>query len=98
MSKKNGLDRNGYAPSIIPSDHCFFCEKTETARHEVFQGSGRREICKRNGLWCNLCPDHHCLVHDYKEWRLKLQIAFQREYEKEYTNTEFVKLIGKNYL
>ena len=55
------LDRNGYAPSIIPGHdeyRCLLCGKNGTAdpldRHEIFGGENRQKS-KRYGLWVHLC-------------------------------------------
>lgn len=55
------IDRNGYAPSIIPGHgeyRCLLCGKNGTAdpldRHEIFGGENRQKS-KRHGLWVHLC-------------------------------------------
>ena len=55
------LDRNGYAPSIIPGHdeyRCKLCARNGMAdhldRHEIF-GGANREKSKRYGLWVYLC-------------------------------------------
>ena len=77
------LDRNGYAPSILWDDGCRYCGAPETVRHEVFYGGGRRETCKRLGLWVSACPAHHELVHndhetdlDLKQWAQHLAMQY----------------------
>lgn len=47
------MDRNGYNPSIIPTQDgvCMLCGLcTDTARHEIFYGTGERRLSKRYGL------------------------------------------------
>lgn len=59
------LDRNGYAPSIIPSDEgCYWCGATggKIDRHEIFHGAYRKKS-KALGLWVNLCHDCHMTLH-----------------------------------
>lgn len=60
------MDRNGYNPSVMPTEDgkCMLCKlETQTVRHEVFPGTGPRDLCKRYGLWVNLCPRCHAKVH-----------------------------------
>ena len=64
------LDRNGYAKSIMATTagECYLCPYIgETARHEVFYGTGTRALSKRYGLWVNLCPRCHAEVHADKK-------------------------------
>ena len=56
------LDRNGYAPSIIPGHGeycCLLCGKNRyIERHEVFGGAYRAKS-KAYGLWVHLCESCH---------------------------------------
>ena len=64
------LDRNGYSKSIMATTagECYLCGYVgETARHEVFYGTGTRALSKRYGLWVNLCPRCHAEVHAHPE-------------------------------
>ena len=59
-------DRNGYNKSIMATTagECYLCGyEGETARHEVFYGTGARALSKHYGLWVNLCPRCHAEVH-----------------------------------
>lgn len=60
------MNRNGYNDSIINGFEdgvCYLCGRTGTARHEIFYGTGTRDLSKRYGLWVCLCPKCHELVH-----------------------------------
>lgn len=60
------MDRNGYNESIMATTagECYLCPYVgDTARHEVFYGTGTRALSKRYGLWVNLCPRCHAEVH-----------------------------------
>lgn len=103
----NGLDRNGYAPSIIP-DHsatqCWLCDcngRGKMDRHEVFHGPYRQKS-KRLGLWVNLCHvDCHLNgVHKSGEADKLLKAEGQRCAMREYgwTVEQFIAEFGKNYL
>jgi hypothetical protein len=85
-------------------DHCYFCERPREAEciHEVFFGPNR-QISIKNGFCVGLCHYHHNLgkkesVHENHDMDLELKQLYQKEYEKEHTRSEFIKLIGKSYL
>ena len=94
-------DSNGYKPSImltVPCK-CYLCNRiTDTARHEIFFGTANRKNSKKHGLWVNVCPDCHRVVHADKITDLWLKQMGQRKYELTHTRDEFVKLFGRNYL
>lgn len=101
----SGLDRNGYAPSIVQRNlsRCYWCagshEKLD--RHEIFGGSNRKKS-KELGLWVMLCHNscHLNGAHKHIAINLKLKKIGQRKAMKHYgwTTEDFIKIIGKNYL
>ena len=71
------MDRNGYNKSLLAttSGVCFVCGKyCDTARHEIFYGSGTRSLSKRYGLWVDLCPECHTRVHADPNWDKAVQL------------------------
>ena len=60
------------------------------------------KISIENGFCVGLCHAHHnttgTSVHFNKEMDLELKRVYQKEYEKNHTREEFIKLIGKSYL
>ena len=101
----NGLDRNGYAPSILQDDLscCFLCGHSDMKldRHEVW-GAANRQKSKALGLWVMLCHDacHLYGVHKYGVLADRLKKKAQRRAMEHYgwTTEEFIKIIGRNYL
>lgn len=94
-------DSNGYNPSILATrdGECYICNSlTETARHEIYFGTANRKNSKKHGLWVNLCPYCHYLVHRNRVTDLWLKEIGQRKYELTHTRDDFVKLFGRNYL
>lgn len=101
----NGLDRNGYAPSILQDDLscCFLCGHSDMKldRHEVW-GAANRQKSKRLGLWVMLCHDacHLYGVHKYavlaNRLKKKAQLIAMEHYG--WTIEDFIKEFGKNYL
>ena len=107
-SRSDGLDRNGYAPSILQDDmeHCFLCGRCDRKldRHEIFPGTAYREKSKRYGLWVLLC-NQPC--HEGKDGaqynrgiRERLSAYAQRLAMEEYgwTVEEFRAEFGKNWI
>ena len=101
----NGLDRNGYAPSILQEDlsRCFLCGHSDMKldRHEVF-GASNRQKSKAYGLWVMLCHDscHLYGVHSIGVLNRRLKEKAQRIAMEHYgwTTEDFIKEIGRNYL
>lgn len=97
------LDRNGYAPSKMPSvEGCFWCGRTDGKldRHEVFHGAYRQKS-KALGLWVLLCHNCHMkLHHESAEADAILkpmgQICAMKHYG--WDKAEFRRRFGKNYL
>lgn len=97
------LDRNGYAPSIMPSlEGCFWCGRTDGKldRHEVFHGAYRKKS-KALGLWVNLCHECHMALHHADATldtaiKQKGQCVAMEHYG--WDKAEFRRRFGKNYL
>lgn len=104
------LDRNGYAPSIIPGHdecRCYMCDKNGAYdpidRHEIF-GGGLREKSKRYGLWVHLCGftchrgDNG--VHRNRAIDLRLKQVAQMAAMEEYgwTVDDFREIFRNNYI
>lgn len=91
------LDSNGYAKSLFNTSerHCYLCPyEGDTARHEVYDGADRK-TSKATGMWINLCPKCHEIVHKNQD---DLHEIGQRVFERDHTHGEFITLFGKNYL
>ena len=90
-------DRNGYAPSILETEPgiCYLCRShKDTARHEIFFGTGNRKLSKACGLWVNLCPRCHALVHEDKRADEALK---RRGFEAYGDREDFYKLFRRYY-
>lgn len=83
-------------------DTCYFCGKPAQCIHEVYYGTANRKISIKNGFCVGLCHGEHNLytksVHNDRKMDLELKQLYQKEYEKNHTREEFIKLIGKSYL
>lgn len=100
------LDSNGYAPSILQyrtDCQCYRCGTTyDLARHEVYQGVGRRQSCKKYGLWVSLCYVCHAYIHNYpqSEEARELDVYAEKQALQSYNwkTEDFIKIFGKNYI
>ena len=83
-------------------ERCYFCGKPAQCIHEVYYGTANRRISIQNGFCVGLCHGEHNLytksVHNDRKMDLELKQLYQKEYEKNHTRDEFIKLIGKSYL
>ena len=82
---------------------CLVCKTTlGLHKHHVFFGRGLRQISDKNGFWVWLCGRHHNLsnegVHFNKELDNEIKKLTQHRYEEEHSRTEFMRLIGMNFL
>lgn len=95
------MDSNGYNTSLFSTEqgHCYLCNRVEdTARHEVFFGTGNRKLSKRYGTWVNLCPSCHSMVHSDRTYDLMLKRQAQMLFSRKYDHKKYMELFGKNYL
>lgn len=80
---------------------CYFCGKPKEHIHEVYFGRNR-QISIKYGFCVGLCAYHHEAsnnsVHKNRKMDLILKRRYQKEYEKTHTRSEFIKLIGENYI
>ena len=91
------------AKSVIQErKECYFCGKlTHLERHHVFGGVANRPISEKYGLTVWLC--HNCHTGNNgaqydKMKNLHLKQDAQFAFERNHTRSEWMKLIGKNYL
>ena len=83
---------------------CFLCAKLKgdtsekpCDKHHIYEGKNR-QVSERNGFYIYVCRKHHNMIHDHPKEFLWIKQKTQREYERDHTRKEFMKLIGRNYL
>lgn len=81
-------------------DKCIICGKKRDNLHEIFYGTGKRQLSIKYGCVIPLCYQHHLEIHDIHNngvlsiiWKVKCQEMF----EKVYPNLDFLEIFGKNY-
>lgn len=95
------------AKSIMSTEknRCFLCGRTgQMEKHHVFEGSGRRRLSEKYGLWVYLChgchnepPDgvHHNAV---KDRLLKAMVQIRAMHVYQWTVDRFRELFRKSYI
>jgi len=82
---------------------CEVCEMSPAVTtHEVYYGTANRKVSIKHKFQVKICARCHDAAH-YKisvghDMNMELRKQFQREYEKNHTKEEFIKLIGQDYL
>ena len=80
---------------IVKSGICEYCGQYSKRLdpHEVYGGSNRKRSIKHKfvKLICPKCHSNEVIIN-------QLRIDTQKEFEKEHTKEEFIKLIGKSYI
>lgn len=91
--------------SIVTSEmhRCYVCGRLGGMhKHEIFFGSGLRELSKLYGLVVPLCGTCHetgkDAVHKNRELDLHLKAIGQKAFEKHYPKESFLEVFGRNYL
>ena len=80
---------------LVKSGICENCGKFSKRLdpHEIYGGSNRKRSIKHKfvKLLCRECHSNENIIN-------QLKIDTQKEYEKNHTRNDFIKLIGKSYL
>lgn len=81
-------------------DKCIICGKKRDNLHEIFYGTGKRQLSIKYGCVIPLCYQHHLEIHNIRNngvlsiiWKVKCQEMF----DKVYPNLDFLEIFGKNY-
>ena len=80
---------------IVKSGICEYCRQYSKRLdpHEAYGGSNRKRSIKYKfvKLICPKCHSNEAIIN-------QLRIDTQKEFEKEHTREEFIKIIGKSYI
>ena len=93
-------EKERFSIVVANLDNCVICGKKRANLHEVFYGTGKRQLSIKYGCVIPLCYQHHIDIHDKGKgkilstiWKVKTQEMF----EKAYPNLSFRDIFGKNY-
>jgi len=95
--KKHKALRN---PVPTADSICRYCGRTYASLHEIYAGTGRRQLCIKYKLQVPLCIYCHKDIqeHPMSGRDLELKKEFQAKFEQEYGHEKFIELFRKNYL
>ena len=97
--KKQGRAKRNPLPTA--EDYCRYCGTPYASTHEVYEGTGRRQISIKYKMQVKLCPICHedIQTHPLQGRDLELKQEFQRKFEADrHSRDEFIKLFIFNYL
>lgn len=109
VTKKKQKKMNGWKNK--KNRICAYCGEPYADRHEIFPGTGTRQICIDNGFQVDVCRYHHRLLHeDLTDWAQQENKLLKSAAQKKYMDkliacgmTEqdawkvWKELIGRNY-
>lgn len=100
---------NGYKNK--PERTCFYRGTTGAERHEVFYGTGQRQISIEYGFQVDLSSELHSEIHRETEWGNQEDTLWKQAYQTVYMDcmeadgfdreqalSAWMHLIGRNYL
>lgn len=88
-------------PRPTASRICAVCGRPYAERHEIFFGTGQRQLSIKYGLQIDLCAEHHRGAdgpHHNREINLKYKREAQTKFEAKYGHEKFIEVFGRNYL
>lgn len=90
---------------ITNKGRCFMCgDCCPTEKHHVYEGSGRRNLSEKYGLWVYLCHKCHNQPPDGVHYNaendkaLKAQVQLRAMYIYQWTVEQFRELFRKSYI
>ena len=90
--------KNNPKPTI--DDICRYCKTPYASTHEVFEGTGRRQLSIQHGMQVKLCNGCHADIqqHPLQGEDLKLKKEFQAKFEQEYGHEFYMKCFVVDYI
>lgn len=88
-------------PRLAADRICAVCGRPYAERHEIFFGTGQRQLSIKYGLQIDLCYEHHRGMtgpHRNRAVDLKYKRAAQAKFEESHSREEFRRLFVKSYL
>lgn len=93
-SKQKQLEKNRYSIFTTNFNKCYYCGKEgKMDLHEIYGGSNRKRSIE-NGFVVPLCR----ICHSNEKIIQYLRIKIQKEYEKNHTREDFIKIFGKSLI
>ncbi|MEN6316703.1 MAG: hypothetical protein ABFD25_20900 [Clostridiaceae bacterium] len=80
------------------NDICRKCGTAYAQTHEVFEGTGRRQLSIKYGMQVKLCWKCHAEVPNDPLFDLSLKREYQHKFERKYGHVAFMLTFGRDYL
>jgi hypothetical protein len=95
--KKQRKAKNNPVPTI--NDICRYCQNTYASTHEVFEGTGRRQLSIKYKLQVKVCNDCHgdIQLHPLTGRDLELKKEFQQKFIDTYGYELWMKIFMRDY-
>lgn len=97
--KRKKRAKNNPVPTF--GARCEVCGNPYAETHEIFYGTGQRQLSIKYGIQALLCAEHHRGAngpHHNRERDLELKRRGQRDFEQWHGHEKFMELFGRNYL
>jgi hypothetical protein len=87
-------------PKPTADDICRYCQAPYASTHEVFEGTGRRQLSIKYHMQVKVCNACHSGIqlHPLTGRDLALKQEFQAKFEETHTREEFRRLFGASRL
>lgn len=87
-------------PKPTAEDACRYCSAIYASTHEVFEGTGRRQLSIKHKMQVKVCDKCHkdIMSHPLAGRDLALKKEYQAKFEQEHGHDEFMRIFGRNYL
>ena len=94
LSKK---EKERYSIIVKDLDKCVMCGKKRDNLHEVYYGTGKRQLSIKYGCVIPLCYECHIKIHKDSVLSIIWKVKCQEMFEKVYPNLNFLEIFGKSY-
>ena len=90
-------EKNRFSIIVSNLDNCVICGKFAVNKHEIFFGTGQRQISMKYGLVIPLCYQCHLVMHRNSVMQAIWHIKGQEAFEKKYPDLDFMEIFGRSY-
>ena len=87
-------------PKPTADDICRYCGRNYASTHEIYEGTGRRQLSIKYHMQVKVCNECHSDIqlHPLAGRDLALKQEFQAKFEETHTRDEFRRLFGPSRL
>lgn len=78
-------------------DKCVLCGKKRDNLHEIYYGTGKRQLSIQYGCVIPLCYTCHVKIHNDSVLSILWKVKCQNTFEQKYPDLDFLEIFGKSY-